>query len=194
MFFSSRLILCEGQEDLAYLESYLALTGRLDDYRRQGIHIVPVNGKSQLLEPLLVAQELQLPTFVIFDGDADAPDKYQHDHLRNNDRLHQALKYKRPKERLTETIWGPNFVSWKTDLGETVEKDISEETRKKAHEYARKEAGFLKDARKNSLYIGYFLDHVIQSEPTIDCLEQLCKTLLGDKAWLGPQVDQADSK
>ena len=56
MFFTGRLILVEGLEDAAYLTAYTNLLGRSEDYRRVGCHIVPANGKSQLIHPLIIAQ------------------------------------------------------------------------------------------------------------------------------------------
>ena len=50
MFFTRRLILVEGLEDVAYLLAYLNLLDKFDDYRRIGCHIVPTNGKSALLK------------------------------------------------------------------------------------------------------------------------------------------------
>lgn len=77
MFFTSRLVLVEGLEDVAYLSSYLNLLNKWDQYRRSGCHIVPVNGKSEMLRPLVIAKHIGIPTFVVFDSDADEqhPDK-----------------------------------------------------------------------------------------------------------------------
>ena len=75
MFFTRRLVLVEGTEDVAYLISYLNLLEKFDDYRSMGCHIVPVNGKSQLLQPLVIAKHMGIPTYVVFDADADQPDK-----------------------------------------------------------------------------------------------------------------------
>ena len=78
MFFATRLILVEGQEDIAYISTYLNLLGQWDEYRRTGCHLVPVNGKSQLLQPLVIAKNMGIPTFTIFDADADqAQSKWQ---------------------------------------------------------------------------------------------------------------------
>ena len=41
MFFTRRLILVEGMEDVAYLLAYFNLLEKSEDYRRMGCHIVP---------------------------------------------------------------------------------------------------------------------------------------------------------
>ena len=74
MFFTRRLILVEGLEDVAYLWSYLHLLEREEEFRRLGAHIVATNGKSELLQPLVIARHMGIPTYVIFDADADKPD------------------------------------------------------------------------------------------------------------------------
>ncbi len=52
IFFATRLVLVEGLEDVGYIAAYLNLLGKWDEYRRIGCHVVPVNGKSEILRPL----------------------------------------------------------------------------------------------------------------------------------------------
>lgn len=51
MFFTPKLVLVEGLEDAAYINAWLVLSGRWDAVRAGGAHIVPVNGKSELIRP-----------------------------------------------------------------------------------------------------------------------------------------------
>ncbi len=53
MFFTQRLILVEGLEDVGYITSWLVLSDRWEAYRRSGCHIVPVNGKSEMIRPAI---------------------------------------------------------------------------------------------------------------------------------------------
>ena len=69
------VLLVEGLEDVAYLLSCLNLLDKADEFRRLGGHIVAANGKSELLRPLVIARHMRIPTYVIFDADADKPDK-----------------------------------------------------------------------------------------------------------------------
>jgi putative ATP-dependent endonuclease of the OLD family len=61
MFFTQRLVLVEGLEDVAYVHSWLVLTERWEKYRRCGCHIVPVDGKSEMIRPAIIAQGLGIP-------------------------------------------------------------------------------------------------------------------------------------
>src|SRR5699024_2367275 len=56
MFFCKIPILVEGPEDLAFITSILMLNDEIDEFRRYGCNIVPVNGKCNLLKPLARAK------------------------------------------------------------------------------------------------------------------------------------------
>jgi putative ATP-dependent endonuclease of the OLD family len=71
MFFARRIVFVEGLEDSAFLVSYLTLSGRWDDFRRLGAHIIPVGGKDRLIQPLTVANAFGIPSITIFDSDGD---------------------------------------------------------------------------------------------------------------------------
>ena len=53
----------------------LDLLDSADKFRRLGCHIVAVNRKSELLQPLVITGQMGIPAYVIFDADADKPDK-----------------------------------------------------------------------------------------------------------------------
>lgn len=53
LFFAGRVILVEGQEDIAILEAYLRKIGKLSDFLRAGCHFVAAGGKTKM--PMLIA-------------------------------------------------------------------------------------------------------------------------------------------
>ncbi|MGL5445989.1 MAG: ATP-dependent nuclease [Rhabdaerophilum sp.] len=61
MFFAPKLIFVEGLEDLAYINAWMMLSGRWEDYRRYGAQIVPTNGKGYIIEPLVIADMMGIP-------------------------------------------------------------------------------------------------------------------------------------
>ncbi len=67
MFFTQKLTLVEGLEDVAYNQAWMVLTGRWDRFRRCGAHIVPANGKSELIRPVIIALGLEIPVLAIID-------------------------------------------------------------------------------------------------------------------------------
>ena len=91
MFFVRVPVLVEGQEDVAYITSELHLSDLWSDYRRLGCHLIPVNGKSNLIKPLAIARELELPVFTIFDADDDTKEDHRTRHKRDNQALISLL-------------------------------------------------------------------------------------------------------
>lgn len=61
MFFTQKLVLVEGLEDTAYITAWMTYSHLWDDYRKSGCNIVAANGKSSIIEPLLIAKELGIP-------------------------------------------------------------------------------------------------------------------------------------
>ncbi|MCK1425835.1 TOPRIM nucleotidyl transferase/hydrolase domain-containing protein [Bradyrhizobium sp. 87] len=85
LYFSQRLVLVEGISDRAYLSAALHLNGQWNAMRRAGRHTLPAEGKSNILQLLTIAQELEIPSFVIFDADGDVthPDRRRRQELDN---------------------------------------------------------------------------------------------------------------
>ncbi|MBC3767385.1 AAA family ATPase [Neptunicella marina] len=74
IFFCKKLILVEGIEDVAYITTYIELLNKRNQFRMEGWHIVPVGGKSELIRPICIAKALNIPLYVIFDGDKNKED------------------------------------------------------------------------------------------------------------------------
>lgn len=126
MFFTQRLVLVEGLEDAAYINAWLSLTDRMEDFRRTGCHIVPVNKKSEMIRPLIIAQGLDIPVFALFDGDNDKLKKPDHQqaHERDNRALLLLLDGDVTKLFPMDTVWAMNFAMWPTDIGQLVDADL----------------------------------------------------------------------
>ena len=128
IFFTKCLILVEGVEDIAYLKTYLILSGMLDEFRQYGCHIVPVNGKSEIPRPLAIARHLGIPTFVICDCDTDKPadDGQLEKHRKNNEKILKILDYEDESALPDNHILKENLVMWRTNITEMVEQEIGE--------------------------------------------------------------------
>lgn len=180
MFFTQRLILVEGQEDMAYLLAYFHLLGKFDEYRRLGCHIVPVNGKSQLCRPLAIAKRMGIPTYVVFDADADKPDRNgrRTKHERDNRALLYLLDMPKEPPMPTKTLWGKGFTMWNSDIGNIVETDIGKNDWKDFRQNADKHYGQAGSLQKNTLYIGTCLDLAWHAGKRSCNLERLCTSIL----------------
>ncbi|MDG4945863.1 AAA family ATPase [Weeksellaceae bacterium KMM 9713] len=117
MFFCKKLILVEGHEDIAYISSYLLLTEKMNEFRRHGCHIVPVEGKNKLIKPLAMAKLLNIPTMVIYDSDTDKTTEHEMPKHKKDNKAILALK-----ECSDESEWPDKIIirdgltAWQTNL------------------------------------------------------------------------------
>lgn len=183
MFFATRLILVEGLEDVAYISTYLNLLGKWNEYRRLGCHIVPVNGKSEMLQPIIIAQRMRIPTYVIFDSDADKPDRNgsHNKHEKDNRAILTLLGKKEENPMPNSTIWGTNFVMWNSDIGTVVSNDIGIEDWKAYQELSDRKYGQVGGLRKNYLHIAASLIAAYENEKKSSSLSRLCEVILNNK-------------
>lgn len=180
MFFTSRLVLVEGREDVAYLWSYLHLLDKEDEFRRLGGHIVPVNGKSELLRPLVIARRMSIPTYVIFDADADKTGKNgnQAKHEKDNSAL-LALLGKAGADPLPAATYSDRgFTMWHSDIGAVVRADIGQAEWLGFRAEADKSYGHAGGLRKNSLHIGASLAFAWEAGKRPSSLAKVCFAIL----------------
>lgn len=180
MFFSTRLILVEGLEDTGYLSAYLHLMGKWDDYRRGGCHTVPVNGKSELIQPLVIAKQLGIPTYVVFDSDADKPDYggSRAKHEKDNKALLTILGKADENPMQTATLWGSGFVMWYSDIGSIVKSEIGEANWTTYSAEADKQYGHAGGLQKNVLHIAAVLEQAWKAGKRSTSLERVCLEIL----------------
>ncbi len=160
MFFTPRLILVEGLEDVAHITTYLNLLGCWDKFRELGCHIVPANGKSAMIKPLAIARRLSIPTFIIVDGDKDkcTRDDRTIMHKKENIAILRLCGCEEPEPFPEEPLWGRDFVMWATDIQQTVKKDMGNA---KYDEYSQKADaafGHIGNMEKNTLHIAALLN------------------------------------
>lgn len=126
MLFARVPVLVEGLEDVSYITTELHLGGQWSEFRRLGCHLIPVNGKDKLIQPLAIAAELGLPVFVVFDADGDTQ---RQDHRIKHERDNRALM------SLVGQAYAPfpdapivraNHAIWPTNLGDMVKADFAE--------------------------------------------------------------------
>ena len=180
MFFTRRLILVEGLEDIAYLLSCLNLLDKANEFRRLGGHIVAANGKSELLQPLVIARHMGIPTYVIFDADADKPDKNgsQAKHEKDNCALLTLLGKAGENPMPAETYLGPGFTMWHSDIGAIVEAAIGKDEWAAYRVEADQRYGHAGRLRKNSLHIGASLAFAWEAGERPISLVQVCAAIL----------------
>ena len=179
MFFATRLVLVEGMEDVAYINAYLHLLGEWELYRRMGCHIVPANGKNQLLQPLIIAKQMHIPTLLVFDCDGQEtdPDKRKL-HEKDNKALLRLLSKPEEDPLPASDYWGPGFVMWHSEIGSVVREEIGANDWQRFREAADKDFGQVGSLQKNTLHITASLAYAWDEGKKSPSLERLCKQIL----------------
>ena len=175
MFFTKRLLLVEGPEDVAYLMTYLHLLDKYDDYREEGCHIVPANGKDSLLQPIAIAKCLNIPVFVVFDSDSDKKEPY---HEKTNSAIQSIMGQTTPVPYCVDNIWGKDYVMWKTRIADVVKEEIGEGDWDRCRTDVSNKYGQAKGLMKNSLFIADCLNDAWDKGKKSESLERLCNDML----------------
>lgn len=184
MFFTQRLVLVEGPEDCAYINTWLALTNRLSDFRKRGAHIVAVGGKSELLRPAIIARHMEVPVFVMFDGDLDkiAKDEHRRSHERDNRSLLRFLGGDETKLFPDEPVWANDHVIWPKELADCADADLEASLGAdeflKAKNQAHARCGNGGGLKKHTMLIGAKLAFAHEAGGTSATLDKLCDHLL----------------
>lgn len=181
MLFTPHLILVEGPEDVAYITTVLILRGSWEEYRRLGCHIVPTNGKWSMLEPLAIANLLEIPAFVVFDGDAHKSfknDGERQKHTKYNRAILQLCRVDDPDPMPLETFWHDRVVMWNSDIKSVASNDLGPALWRSFQEQAEAAFGHLGDLDKNSMFIAELLTRAWDTEHRFPTLERLCEKIL----------------
>ncbi|WP_142250149.1 AAA family ATPase [Bradyrhizobium sp. UNPF46] len=180
MFFSRKLLLVEGLEDIAYITTWLNLTGRWESYRKSGCNIVAVNGKSALLEPLVIAKKLAIPHYVVFDADGNVENAGRRNlHRLDNTKVIKLLDGDASEPFPTATVWADRFVLWPVNLTTTLKAEVGASVWETSYSAATKglgnpEGSFL----KNTVHIGEHLAILQNKGSKLPTLDRLCEMIL----------------
>ena len=180
MFFTRRLVLVEGLEDVAYLQAYLNLLDKSDEFRRLGCHIVPANGKSELLRPLVISNHMKISTYLVFDTDTDKPDQNgsRTKHEKDNTALFKLVGGDEAMPFPDATVWGDGYTAWHSDIGTAVKDEIGADDWARYRIMADQEYGQVRNLRKNTLHIGASLAFAWEDGKRSESLNTLCEAIL----------------
>lgn len=185
MFFCKVLVLVEGIEDVAYISSYLFLTGRILEFRQYGCHIVPFGGKSNLIKPLTIANLLEIPSYLIYDADTNKdsiPDpvkrKSETDkHKKDNRILLNILGYNTEDEWPKSDIVKKDLTMWNTNLTDIIKNEFGMDW-EKYKDLSMKYYDQAGDLEKNPLAIAKTLEYAWNDKKESKILIELIERIL----------------
>jgi predicted ATP-dependent endonuclease of OLD family len=178
MFFAPRLVLVESEEDVAYIATYARLLGHWPELRQRGLHLLPVGRKSDIARPLAVANRLKIPTFVVFDGDANqTKPEHAKTHEVENGRLLTLLGKPAQAPLPSEHVWGARFVMWKTEIADAIRGDFAKSEWDAAGERARALLNLPAGANKNPMFIAARIKALFDGGHHSPTLERLCASI-----------------
>jgi putative ATP-dependent endonuclease of OLD family len=176
MFFTRIPVFVEGLEDASYITTALHLSGQWGDFRRLGCHIIPMNGKDKLIQPLAIAKELGIPAFVVFDADSNSNPQHIPKHEKDNKALMHLLGIVSDPFPADNSI-GKDHAIWRTNLTEVVHADFGNDADKyknTARVHYAHEAGL----EKHDLFIADWLSEAHKAGKTSPTLTNLCTAIL----------------
>ena len=177
MFFTRVPVLVEGLEDASYITTALHLSGQWADFRRLGCHIIPVNNKDKLIQPLAIARELGIPVFVVFDADGDTTRAdLRARHEKDNKALMHLLNVTGGAFPTTNVL-GHDHAIWPTSLTQIVEADFGADCNK-YKEGARLHYAQEGGLEKHDLFIADWLSEAHADGKTATTLAALCTAIL----------------
>lgn len=177
MFFAPRIIFVEGLEDLAYINSWMVLTGRWEEFRKGGFHVVPTYCKSNLAQPLIIAKSLEIPCYLIFDADSN-DERNKDTHKADNCTLLNLVDGDPENPFPAETIITNRYTVWSTNFGAEFSGSFDPDYLKTLNNRASAALGNAGGLEKNSLYIAQKLEFALQDGARPTCLEKLCENIL----------------
>jgi putative ATP-dependent endonuclease of the OLD family len=179
MFFCPSLVLVEGQEDIAFVTSGLLLANLWEDWRKCGAHIVAVNGKSEFVYPLALAQLLNIPVFTMFDADGDIENANRRlQHQRDNERVLMLLDTAKDPAFPAATIWEKQFVIWPQNIAASISSDYQRGDWDRWKAEAEHELGHAGGLGKNSIFVSAMMAKAWDEGKPSATLTRLCQTLL----------------
>lgn len=179
LYFTRVVVLVEGIEDVAFLVTHLHLQAKWNEFRRLGCHFVVADGKTNLSRLVAIAKELQIPSFVMFDGDGN--DKEKERQRRDNGCLLRLCGNNTSDPLPQSTLWGDNHVVWPFSIADAVKECVQNDIWSNAEEKIRQLRGYPNKQvvkSKNNLLIAGVLEELDKNGVHSVTLTKVCDSIL----------------
>ena len=138
-----------------------------------------MNGKSEFLQPLAIAQIMNIPVFVVFDADGNEKNQNRKTrHQADNARTLKLLRQPQHDIFPAQIAWQQNFVMWPTDIGQTVEADFQPQDWQRWKQQTEQLHGQIGGLEKNGVFIADMLALAWAEGKPSPTLTRLCQRLV----------------
>jgi len=175
-FFADVVVLVEGAGDAALLARLAErMQKRWDD---RGIAVIRTDGKGNLGIPWLVFEAFQIPTYVVFDGDARYRGKPEEKQSTMYNRFLQRAGGVPTPEAFPGTSVGVAFASIEDELETACQAAIGDEAYVAALNAVRMQIGVKQsEILNNATGAALFVDQVYESGQTLPFAEQIVEAI-----------------
>ncbi len=153
-FFADTVVVVEGLSDVAAFTTIQELMG--ESWDEKGVVVVPAVGKASIDRPVIVFRGFRIPTYFVFDGDADAAPSDREQVARLNRhllRLVDAPEEDFPKTQVNE-LWATFNVNIEEEFRQVDPEFFASERAQLAREFGfAKPAQALKNPETTALYV-----------------------------------------
>jgi putative ATP-dependent endonuclease of the OLD family len=150
----------------------------MSQFRRHGCHIVPVGGKSEIMKPLAMAKQLQIPVYVVLDADTEtvkADDIIKHKN--DNAAILSLLGHASESSWPSTSIWCDDLTMWNTNITQVVEEELGE-VWKQHCDAAAAHYGNAGGLKKNPLAVSRALETAWVNYTRSPSLQQLANNII----------------
>ncbi|MBO6690089.1 MAG: ATP-dependent endonuclease [Henriciella sp.] len=180
MLFTDKLVLVEGIEDQVVLTTWIYGSGLDREFRRRGISIVPVNGKAGLLRCCLLAEAMEIPTFLVFDGDANCSEGNRQEQSDYNNALFKWAGENKLQDFADDDFVGAKMAVWKDDIQKSVFTGIDGDELASAKTEAQALCGGVAKLKKNSLFLYELMCIAAERNWTLKSLDAVTSKICDD--------------
>lgn len=172
-FFADKVLVVEGLSDVGLFWKLQELLK--SKWEEKGIVIIPANGKNNIDRPVIIFRGMSIPTYFIFDGDANINENGRAETKKRN---HRYLKLANTTvEDFPETKIGNSWTVFKNCLEDELKNSMPETVYAEIGGIVKSELGYdeIKYVLKNVEGISRFIELVYEQGHRIEKFEEIIK-------------------
>lgn len=174
MFFTQFVVFVEGDEDRAILNRYLQLSDMYSNFLTMGGHIIPTDGKGNMINAISIAKGFEIPCFAVFDADMTSAEDSS---KKQNKDIMALVGYTGPGSdgSIQEHLFQEGFCIWKNNLQDAIAADVDEWDTEKQTTCSEFE-WTIDRLKKNAMVLEATLERVHKNKK-VPVLETLCSAI-----------------